>query len=339
MQLRRHTINNTKYIISRLKFRLIFNMAPKSQITIIIPVYNRAEIVKATLDSVANQSLRPLDVILVDNNSTDNTLEVLNEWKNVVEANDFHVTILTESKPGATAARNKGLKEVKTPFTMFFDSDDIMLPSHAKRAIDALNSNTGIDIVGWDIYNMHLNNTIVKYPFHDKNIFYNHIFHATFSTQRYAARTELFKKIGGWNEALLGWNDYELGVRILSARPTIKKLKGEPTVKVISQQDSITGVKFSSKPQCWEMALDAIDKILDNSNNQKMKKYIDVRRVILAGFYQREGATNDAQRLLGKVESRSGWYRNLILRLFFNIIYRGGRGIAFLARPLLCFTK
>ena len=314
-------------------------MASNAQISIIIPVFNREKVVKATLDSVANQSLRPLDVILVDNNSTDNTLDVLNEWKNRVETNDFHVTILTETKPGATAARNKGLHVAKTPYTMFFDSDDLMSPNHAQRAIDELTANCDVDIVGWDVDVMTLSGGNTTYRFCDKNILYNHLFHASFATQRFAARTSLFKKVGEWNESLPAWNDYELGVRILLANPKIKRLSGDATVTVVLQKESITGTKFSSKPQCWEMALDAIDKAFDNSDRQKMKKYIDVRRVILAGLYKREGDTNDAQRLLGEVESRSGWYRKIIMRLFFLIISRGGRGIALLARPLLCFTK
>lgn len=314
-------------------------MTSKAQLSIIIPIYNRAEVVKATLDSVAKQSLRPLDVILVDNNSTDNTLEILNEWKNNVETDDFHVTILTESKPGATAARNKGLNVVKTPYTMFFDSDDIMTPNHAQRAVDAFTANPDVDIVGWDISKLQLNKSTTRYPFHAKNALYNHIFHATFATQRFAARTHLFFDAGAWNETLLGWNDYEFGVRLLLKNPRIKHLTGDISVFVIGQEESITGTKFSSKPQCWEIALDAVDKALDNSEFQDMKKYVDVRRVILAGFYQREGATNDAQRLLGEVESRSGWYRRMIMRLFFNIISHGGRGIALLAQPLLCFTK
>lgn len=314
-------------------------MATKAQISIIIPVFNRGEVVKATLDSVAKQSLRPLEVILVDNNSTDNSLEVLNNWKQNVEANDFHVTILSETKPGAAAARNRGLKEVKTPYTMFFDSDDIMHPTHAQRIVDAFAENADIDVVGANVNVKTLSGAKSEYRFCNKDILYNHLFHATFATQRYVARTSLFREVGGWNESLLAWNDYELGVRILLANPKIKRLKGNATVTVVLQEVSITGTKFSSKPQCWEIALNAIDKAFDNSNLQAMKKYIEVRRVILAGFYQREGAISDARRLFKEVMSRSGWYRKIIMHLFFNIISRGGRGIALLARPLLCFTK
>lgn len=314
-------------------------MASKSQLTIVIPVYNRAEIVKATLDSVANQSLRPLDVILVDNNSTDNTFEVLNEWKQEVETEDLRVKVLSENTPGAAIARNRGLKESETLYTMFFDSDDIMAPNHAQRAVDAFTANPDIDVVGWDVKKINLNNDITQCLFYQKNTLYNHIFHATFATIHIAARTKLFHKAGGWNESLLGWDDYEFGIRILLSKPLIKKLTGAITATVIVQEQSITGRNFSSRPHEWESALASTEKALINANYQNYVKYIDVRRVILAGFYQQEGATKEAQRLLGEVLSRSGWYRKLIMKLFYNIIRKGGRGIALLARPLLCLSK
>ena len=84
-------------------------------LTIVIPVYNRQDIVNRTLISVASQTARPLNVILVDNNSTDNTLATLSQWKSLVESDDFQITILTETQTGAAAARNCGLHNVTTP--------------------------------------------------------------------------------------------------------------------------------------------------------------------------------------------------------------------------------
>jgi len=141
----------------------------KAQISIIIPVHNRAEVVKITLDSVVNQLLRPLDVILVDNNSTDNTLDVLSEWKRQVATDDFRVTVLNEDTPGAPAARNRGLKEVKTPYIMFFDSDDIMSPIHALRAMEAFIAEPDVDVVGWDVDIVELTGETIRYPFCDKD--------------------------------------------------------------------------------------------------------------------------------------------------------------------------
>ena len=97
-------------------------------ITIIVPVYNRAHLVGATLDSIAAQTLRPIHLVLVDNNSQDNTLKVLLDFKKRHQSDDFKVTVLQETRRGAAAARNCGLQEATTEWVMFFDSDDIMAP-------------------------------------------------------------------------------------------------------------------------------------------------------------------------------------------------------------------
>ena len=79
-------------------------MKQQALISIIIPVFNRAGIVGRTLDSIAAQTLRPLNIILVDNNSSDNTLEVLTQWGKDNSTDDFKITILQEKKPGASIA-------------------------------------------------------------------------------------------------------------------------------------------------------------------------------------------------------------------------------------------
>ena len=74
-------------------------------LSIIIPVYNREKIVSATLNCVAAQTFRPLNLILVDNNSSDGTLQVLLDFKEAHQTPDFSITVLQESTPGACAAQ------------------------------------------------------------------------------------------------------------------------------------------------------------------------------------------------------------------------------------------
>ena len=90
-------------------------MAVKPEITIIIPVHNRERIVGRTLESVRCQTFRPLAVVLVDNNSTDATPEVLRAWKEHAEGPGLEIILIDESRAGAAAARARGLREVTTP--------------------------------------------------------------------------------------------------------------------------------------------------------------------------------------------------------------------------------
>ncbi len=76
-------------------------------LTIIIPVHNRKELVGRTLHSLEAQTARPLDIILVDNNSSDGTREELTRWQSSLDAPDFTIRVLDCDTPGAAAARNK----------------------------------------------------------------------------------------------------------------------------------------------------------------------------------------------------------------------------------------
>ena len=96
------------------------------EVSIVIPVYNRAAVVPVTLQSILAQTYRPLQVVLVDNYSTDNTLNVLQQFKEDHEREDLKVVVTREEHRTAGAARNHGFEHATGEWVMFFDSDDIM---------------------------------------------------------------------------------------------------------------------------------------------------------------------------------------------------------------------
>lgn len=308
------------------------SLNPECRLTIVIPVYNRAERVVATLQSVKSQTLRPLNVILVDNNSTDNTLAVLKQWRDSVADDSLDVNVVEEKIAGAAAARNRGLQEVTTPLTMFFDSDDIMASDHCQRAVEAFDCYPEADIIGWDCTLILSTKTREKLRFVDKDVVWNNLFYGTLATQRYVAKTELFKRCGGWNRQCRGWDDIEIGLRLLFLSPKIVKLGGSPTVEVIHSDDSITGQRFADKPQTWETALVLMETTA--KDNRRLCRAINFRRALLAGDYRREGAKADSRRLLLEAldKEHSLFYR-LLCRV--AVAYRGVGlpGISRLLRP------
>ncbi len=244
-------------------------------ITLVIPVHNRAAIVERTLQSVECQTARPLRVILVDNNSTDNTLQVLRRWKAAAEAPGLEITVITEHTPGAAAARNAGLRLVSSEFVMFFDSDDIMHPTHVERALKAVGSTPPPDIAGWDVSITDLSGHRFTKPIDSRDCLWHCIMHGMMGTQRYVARTRLVRRAGEWNPAMTGWDDIELGLRMLLLNPRITKVKGTPTVDIIQQTESITGLDFSSSPAKWENALDEMESRL---TSRRHRRYIALDR-------------------------------------------------------------
>ncbi|MDE7119855.1 MAG: glycosyltransferase family 2 protein [Muribaculaceae bacterium] len=303
----------------------------KAKITIVIPVKDRAGIVGATLDSVRKQRLRPLDVIVVDNNSTDDTLALLNEWKEHCEGPELRITVLSEPTPGAAAARNRGLAEVTTPYTMFFDSDDLMTPNHVRRAVDALDR--GYDIVGWDVMIHGPKQKKARHRFYDKNPLWHNLMHASLATLRYAARTELFRSVGAWNPDDHGWDDIELGTRLLLTSPRLYKIKGDITVNVIYRVNSITGEAFSPGAERWEKSLDLIEASLRQAS--RPVEAVDLRRAHLAGLYAAEGSTEDAVRLMRRVKERYHGAKRLAMLFAFRYTALGGRGLGRFMAPFI----
>ena len=104
-------------------------------VSVIIPCYNVAPYLKECLDSVLAQTYEPLEIVCVDNNSSDNTKEVLDQLR------DSHNLIIDEEKnPGACAARNKGLAVCKGEWVQFLDADDLLLADKIETQINAINN-------------------------------------------------------------------------------------------------------------------------------------------------------------------------------------------------------
>lgn len=227
----------------------------KPELSIVIPVFNRASVVERTLRSVEAQTLRPLKVILVDNDSTDGSMAVLRSWKDSVRRCDFEVEILEETKPGAAAARNRGLEHVSTPWVMFFDSDDTMRPDHCSVAMShAANSNA--DVLGWSVSLVESGEKrSVKY-FAGRDACFDNLMHGAFATQRWMARTDLVRKVGGWNAKARIWDDIELGARLLASGAVIETIpQHEPTVEVFPSDESISTQPWLKRLENMEVAL------------------------------------------------------------------------------------
>ncbi|NLD93868.1 MAG: glycosyltransferase family 2 protein [Fibrobacter sp.] len=89
--------------------------------SVIIPVYNRGSLVAETIESVLNQNFSDYEIIAVNDGSTDNSLQVLNQYKDSVR-------IINQQNQGAEIARNKAVEYAVGDYLVFLDSDDILLP-------------------------------------------------------------------------------------------------------------------------------------------------------------------------------------------------------------------
>lgn len=289
-------------------------------LTVVIPVRNRASVVGRTLDSLDAQTSRDFCVILVDNGSTDGTLTLLHNW---AEISDIEVRIFSEPRTGAAAARRRGMESVDTEWTMSFDSDDIMSPTHIEEALAYARSHD-CDIIGRDIFYRHGGPAVVKPFISGRDIAYRVLFDGTMSTQRYFARTDLFLRAGNWDGSIGTWDDIELAFRMLALNPRIEKIKGQPTVEVNIQPDSMT-VRMA-RPDKIEPALRSIERQL----GPERRHWTDLKRVIFAANMP----DTEGHEYYRQVISHASRNR-LLLQMAYAYTRRGGRGIARLLRPFM----
>lgn len=269
-----------------------------NNITIIVPVRNRADLIERTLDSIANQTWSDFNLIIVDNNSTDATADIIEQW---IEAHDncnFKIDFYSQPKIGAAAARNLGLSKCATDYVMFFDSDDVMLPTHLdsiKQHIDRFND---ADIIRWDIAEIDTDGWMKLHGkiFHDEMQL--HLMHCSLSTQRYIVKTAKIQNIGGWNENLSTWDDWELGVRLIASGCKIRKINGEPTVHVYHSVNSLTGNSFSERHSQQAKALQAVENSLLEMQLSDDIVLLLARKAILAACYRREKNSQLSNNLL-----------------------------------------
>ena len=93
-------------------------------ISIIIPVYNTAQYLAECLDSVLAQGFKDIEIICVNDGSTDNSAAILKKY----QKKDKRIKVITQKNKGLSGARNAGLKAATGKWVCFLDSDDILPP-------------------------------------------------------------------------------------------------------------------------------------------------------------------------------------------------------------------
>ena len=320
------------------------------KVSIIIPVYNRAQVVQRTLDSVLAQTYRPLEVVLVDNCSTDDSLTVLNAFAAEHGDDQFEVLVTQEAHHTAGAARNCGFARATGEWVLFFDSDDEMEEHLVERYVKTIQKHDGaLDLISARSRLVMPDGSTQAHPFFRHDIFAVQILHSQFATQRYAVRREFFDSTDGWNINLPGWNDWEMGMRLLLARPRIAYMEGRIAINVNHSGDaSITGTEFHTRHGQWEQVIDVLENEVRCSQLKNKRRYyrlLDYRRLVLAAQYEREGHAEFAKPLCRSAyaslhESYGDtllwrWIVSPILKKLFARIVSGKRGSARIARLLL----
>lgn len=123
-------------------------------VSVVVPVYNRENLVYKTLDSLKKQTYRPIQLVIVDDGSKDGTVAVLDDFKAENEGKDFSIIIYEKNNSGAPSARNAGIKLSEGTYLQFLDSDDMLSPDKINIQVKALEE-SGADMAICDFRYIH----------------------------------------------------------------------------------------------------------------------------------------------------------------------------------------
>jgi glycosyltransferase involved in cell wall biosynthesis len=184
-------------------------------VSIIIPTYNRASFLRKAIQSVLQQTYRNFEIIVVDDGSTDDTLESIGEMHN-------RVTYLYQAHKGRSAARNYGIQVSKGEYIAFLDSDDQYLPQKLELQIKFLENNPSLGMVySWSLA---IDEEGKELPFLFKGnlsgwIYPQLLFSWPITTPTVVVRSDVIEQIGGFSEELDLWEDDDLWRRIARSYP------------------------------------------------------------------------------------------------------------------------
>lgn len=242
-----------------------------SSVSVIIPTFNRQEVIERALRSVYAQN-RPADeVIVVDDGSSDGTETIITEGFP-------EVTYLYQENRGVSAARNRGILEAKGEWIAFLDSDDEWLPGKLERQLQQLSEQPDLRICHTEEIWIRNGTRVNQMDKHAKSggwIFNKCLPLCAMSPSSILIHRTLFETLGGFDENLPACEDYDLWLRMTARHPVL--YISEPQIKKYGGHDDQLSRKF------WGMdrfRIASLEKTINSGLLNKMDREAAIEMLI-----------------------------------------------------------
>lgn len=278
------------------------------KISIIVPTLNRVEYLSRALDSVFNQTFKASEIIVVDNGSSDGTLEFIKEKYP-------SVTLLEERKRGVSAARNKGIISSKSDWVAFLDSDDAWDKKKLEFQKNALLSNsTNYKLVHTEEVWFKNNIKINQMKKHQK--FGGYIFEkclplCCISPSSVLIKKNIFNQIGYFDEDLPVCEDYDLWLKICS-KEKVLFIDQKLTFKYGGHNDQLSKSHWGMD----RFRIKSIENLVLNYDLKSYQKHLAIFtlikkiKIIINGAYKRKNYL-----IINEYEKKLNYWEKLIIQL------------------------
>jgi glycosyltransferase involved in cell wall biosynthesis len=259
-------------------------------ISVVLPTFNRCRLLGRALDSVLAQTYRNLELIVVDDGSTDDTALLLSAY-----ARD-RLRVIRQPNRGVSAARNAGMRQASGQWIALLDSDDYWLPQKLERQLDFFKNNpTQVICQTEEIW---IRNGVRVNPKKRHQKFSGWIFEkclplCLISPSAVMLRASLLEQVGFFDENLPACEDYDLWLRVTSRYP-VGLIKEPLIVKCGGHADQL-----SRRPELDKYRIQALGKILDRGGlspaQQAAARAVLVEKcLIYAGGCRKRGRLQEA---------------------------------------------
>lgn len=258
-------------------------MSDKPRFSVVIPLYNKEDYIKNTLKSVLNQTFKAFEIIIVNDGSNDNSLDIVKTFS------DSRITVINQKNKGLSGARNSGINKSNFDYIAFLDADDLWCEDYLETIYKMINGNTsGHIFTTASVISQPKNKpNLSKTTFSKRNI--EHISNYftlkknLFSNSSIVINKSVFDNIGIYNEDINYGEEEDFFIRCFSSyklthykNPKVFYLKG------IANQ--LTSPHLNIK-----RIIPHYEKYLNNKNKDYLKPYIDFIYFKLVVLYKMQG--------------------------------------------------
>lgn len=232
----------------------------KPEVSVLMPVYNGAEYVERAADSILRQTLKNLELIIIDDGSTDDTWTVLEK----LAERDKRVHLFrNNNNVGIPGTSNRALSLAKGRFIARQDADDWSYPERLERQLNYLKKHKDCVALGSQLLVVNsdwLPMRLTKFPLSHEDIDYRNIngFTLQLPHPSMVARAEAMRLIGGYREEFLLSDDYDLILRLAEVGKVrnltdvlVRYMKHENSITVLRKEDW-SMYKHEALLQAWE---------------------------------------------------------------------------------------
>lgn len=234
------------------------------KISVIIPTYNRAHLIKNSIDSVLNQTIKVDEIIVIDDGSSDNTKEFLDNYPTIT----YHY----QKNSGVSGARNAGIKLAKNDWICFLDSDDIWHENKIEQQIIFHQEHSDI-FFSFSDEKWIFNGKNIKQKKHqlkiNKKTFTDHLENTFIGASTVIIHKSIFLDIGLFDTQLKACEDYDLWLRILR-----KYEVGYIDFKLIDKIAGHQGQLSFETPMMDQYRIKALLKHLNSKHSIEVKKIL-----------------------------------------------------------------